>query len=71
MLKNNGVNLSGPAALCGLKALSSLSIQQLCLCQAFSDGGRAGMGGWHQCHANLAMTSVLGSYNYGVFAAEH
>ena len=37
----------------------------------FLDGGRAGMGGWHQSHANLAMTSVLGSYNYGGFGAEH
>ena len=59
-----GLNLSGPAALCGLKPLSSLSMPSVaCLCQAFLDGGWAGMVGWHQSRANLAMTSGQGTFN--------
>ena len=35
--------------------------QQLCLCQAFLDGDRAGMVGWPQSHANFAVTSGQGT----------
>ena len=56
-----GLNLSGPAALCGFKPTSSLSI--LCLYQAFWGRDWAGTVGWHQSRANLVVTSGQGTLN--------
>ena len=38
-------------------------LQQICLCQAFLGGYWAGMVGWPQSRANLAVTSVQGTLN--------
>ena len=56
-----GLNLSGPAALCGLKPLSSLSAAMFM--SSIFGSGWAGMLGWHQSHENLVMTSGQGTLN--------
>ena len=67
-----GLNLSGPAALCGLKPLSSLSMPSTAMLVSGIFGwGWAGMLGWHQNHANLAMTSGQGTLNFWGFRAKH
>ena len=44
-----GLNLSGPATLCGLKPLSSLSMPSAAmLMSSILGGGWAGMIGWHR-----------------------
>ena len=59
-----GLNLSGPAALCGLKSLSSLSMpSKNMIMSGIFGGGWAGLVYWHQSHANLAMTSGQGNFN--------
>ena len=57
-----GLNLSGPAALCGFKPTSSLSIPSAAmLIQAFWGRVWAGTVGWHQSRANLVVTSGQGT----------
>ena len=59
-----GLNLSGPAALCGLKPLNSLSMPSTAmLMSGIFVGDLAKMVGWHQSYANLAMTSGQGTLN--------
>ena len=59
-----GLNLSGPAALCGLKPLSSLSMPSAAMLMSGILGGDwAGKLDWHQSQANLAMTSGQGTLN--------
>ena len=59
-----GLNLPGPAALCGLKPPSCLSMSSAAMLMSGILGrGWAGMVGWHNNHANLAMTSGQGTLN--------
>ena len=56
------LNFSGPAALCGLKPLNSLSMPSAAmLMPGILGGGWAGIVGWHQSHANPAITSGQGT----------
>ena len=61
-----GLNLSGPAALCGSKHTSTCQcLERICLYQAFLDGDLAGMVGWPQSrditHIICAFCRVGGS----------
>ena len=59
-----GLNLSGPAALCGFKPTSSLSMPSAAmLISGIFGRDWAGMVGWHQSRANLVVTSVKWTLN--------
>ena len=59
-----GLNLSGPAALCGFKHPSSMSMPSaIMLISGILDGNWPGMGGRHQSRANLVVTSGHGTLN--------
>ena len=68
-----GLNLSGPAALSGFKATSSLSMLSaaMFLYQAVWGRDWAGIMGWHQSHANLVVTSGQGTLSLWGFGAKH
>ena len=69
-----GLNLSGSAALCGLKPLSSLSMPSAAMLMSGIFGwglGWISMVGWHQSPANLAMPSGQGILNLWGFGAKH
>ena len=67
-----GLNLSGPAALCGLSLQAACQyLQQLCLYQAFWGRDWAGMMDWHKSRANLVMTSGQGTLNLWGSWAKH
>ena len=58
------LNSSGPAALCELKLLSSLSMPSAAIFMSGIFGwGLAGMVSWPQSHTNFAMTSGQGTLN--------
>ena len=63
-----GLNLSGPAALCGLKSLGSLSMPSaVMLMPGILGGSWAGIVGWPQSIANFAMTFEQGTLNLWFF----
>ena len=63
-----GLNSSGPAALCELKLLSSLSMPSAAILMSGIFGwGLAGMVSRSQSHTNLAMTSGQGTLNFWGF----
>ena len=62
-----GLNLSGPAVLCGFKPTSSLSMPSaVVLISGIWGRDWAGMVGWHQSHTNLVVTSGRGTLNLWV-----